>query len=165
MSVLARLFASPIASARAFAQHGAESFEARLALAKLEWIEERRRLVTAAVGIAIAAVFGFVGVIFVGAAIVVGFWDTPYRLAAAIAVAVIAVLAAVFGLTSARGALKRPMFDETRAELARDWRKISDSLSSHGHGKEIHPKEGGFPTRAEAAGNITEVPLRGQAAL
>ncbi|CAN5334557.1 hypothetical protein BH09PSE6_BH09PSE6_22160 [soil metagenome] len=129
--MLARLFASPIASVKAFAQHGADSFEARLALARIEWVEERQRLVTATIGIAIAAVCGFSSIIFIGLAVIVGFWDTPYRLAAAIAVAVVMLLAMVIGLVKVKGALSSPMFAETRAELARDWRKISDSLGSH----------------------------------
>ncbi|CAN5216329.1 hypothetical protein BH09PSE6_BH09PSE6_02510 [soil metagenome] len=129
--MLARLFASPIASVKAFAQHGADSFEARLALARIEWVEERERLLSATIGIAIAAVGGFAAVIFIGLAVIVGFWDTPYRLAAAIAVAVVTVLATLVGLFRIKSALSGPMFAETRAELARDWRKISDSLSSH----------------------------------
>ncbi len=127
--MLGRLFASPIATLRAFAHHGADSLEARLALARLEWVEERRRLVTAGLGGGIAVLFGFAALIFIGLAVIVGFWETPWRLAAAVAVAIVALLVAAIGAWTGLSALRSPMFSATRAELARDWRTLADSLA------------------------------------
>jgi len=115
---------------RAIAAEGAIAAEDRLALARLEWAEQRRRLLWLAVLLALFGALALVALMALSTAILVQFWDSPQRvqvawlLAIAWLLAGAAVLAALLSL--ARKA--RRIFALTRRELAEDWRAIKERL-------------------------------------
>jgi len=118
------------ARSRAAVAEGAIALEDRIALARLEWAEHKRRLLQL---VALAAALGVLVVatlLLVALAVLVQFWDTPYRLLvvwllAALGVVACATLSAwlLAGLRRAENA-----FALTRRELATDWHILKTRL-------------------------------------
>jgi uncharacterized membrane protein YqjE len=115
---------------RKAAAEGAVAAEDRLELATLEWREEKRRL-TCLAALALGILGLTVVALVVGSlAVVVSFWDSPYRAAAAWLTAGFwlllwaAAIAAALRLVRDSG----QAFALTRRELARDWQDLKETL-------------------------------------
>jgi len=128
--MIEQMLAGPLQALRALATETAEFVETRLALLHVEWRHEKSRLKALLVLVLAAMALGVLSLMFGGFAIIVWFWDTPYRALAAGLVALAGVLAcggcvvAVVRL-SQRG---HAAFALSRAELANDWRIARDRL-------------------------------------
>ena len=128
--MIEQMLAGPLQALRALATETAEFVETRLALLHVEWRHEKSRLQALLVLVLAAMALGVLALMFGGFAIIVWFWDTPYRALAAGLVALAGVLAcggcvvAVVRL-SQRG---HAAFALSRAELANDWRIARDRL-------------------------------------
>jgi uncharacterized membrane protein YqjE len=115
---------------RAIAAEGALAAEDRLALARLEWAEQRRRLLWLALLLALFGALALMALMALSAAILVQFWESPQRvlvawlLASAWLLTCAAALAALLSLARKT----RQMFALTRRELAEDWRAIKEQL-------------------------------------
>ncbi|MHA7600483.1 phage holin family protein [Alicycliphilus sp. T452] len=115
---------------RAAISEGAAAAEDRMALARLEWAEHKRRLALLALLLVVFGALAVVALLFLSAAVLVQFWDTPQRalvawvLAGVWCVACGGVLVALVSL--ARRA--RSAFALTRRELAQDWHVIKEQL-------------------------------------
>ncbi|WP_076998876.1 phage holin family protein [Variovorax sp. KK3] len=133
---------------RIAAGEGALAAEDRAQLLKLAWAEERERL-RLIVALAIAVIgLTTVTVALLSVAVVVHFWDTPNRVAAAWTVAIvwivlwlIAVVALARTMRTASGA-----FEPARQEFARDWKWVQarfhvgdDGAASEPHARERAP--------------------------
>ena len=109
---------------------GALALEDRVALAKLELIEQRRRLLLmVAVGVLLAAVTMVVFSL-LSMALVAHFWDSPLRTTVGWCIAGFWTLVWVVGLVCLMKLARqssRP-FALTRAELARDWDVLKGRL-------------------------------------
>lgn len=109
---------------------GAMAVEDRLELARLEWVDHRRRLALLALLLVVFGALAVVTLLLLSAAVLVQFWDTPLRamvawiLAGVWFVACAGVLWAL--LSMARQA--RHAFALTRRELAQDWHTIKEQL-------------------------------------
>ncbi len=102
----------------------------RVALAQLEWEEEKRRLLTMGALVLVGLGLTMAFLIATSFAVVVNFWDTPYRIRAAWGVSgVWFVLWCVAGFWMWRltAHISRP-FSLTREELAKDWKSLKESL-------------------------------------
>ncbi|SEA55083.1 MULTISPECIES: phage holin family protein [Acidovorax] len=115
---------------RANAIEGAIAAEDRLALARLEWLDQKQRL-QQLLALLIAVIgLTMVALVMVSMAVLVQFWDTPHRMLAAWVVAgtwLVAWCAAIVTLV----AVVRSMgngFALTRRELSQDWRDIKERL-------------------------------------
>lgn len=115
---------------RANLNESALAAEDRVALARLEWGAQKKRLITIAVlGIALGALT-IVAMVLLSMAVLVHFWDTPQRTSVAWVIAAIWVLAWGSVLAVLLSALRKSTnpFGLTRAELARDWAMIKEKL-------------------------------------
>ena len=115
---------------RANLNEGALAAEDRMALARLEWSAQKKRLMTIAVlGIVLGALT-IVAMVLLSMAVLVHFWDTPQRTSVAWVIAAIWVLAWGSVLAVLLSALRKSAnpFGLTRAELARDWALIKEKL-------------------------------------
>ena len=115
---------------RIAAGEGALAAEDRVQLLKLAWEEERQRL-RVVLGLLVAVIgLTTVTVALLSVAVVVHFWDTPQRVAAAWSVAVVWIalwLAAVVALMKTlRGA--SDAFEPARREFERDWEWVQARL-------------------------------------
>lgn len=115
---------------RIAAGEGALAAEDRVQLLKLAWEEERQRL-RVVLGLVVAVIgLTTVTVALLSVAVVVHFWDTPQRVAAAWSVAVVWIalwLAAVVALMKTlRGA--SDAFEPARREFERDWEWVQARL-------------------------------------
>ena len=119
-----------IARWRVAAIEGAIAVEDRMELAKLEW-QDQKRYIRRVLALAMAvAGLTVVSMVMVSMAVLVQFWDTPYRSVAGWVVAG-GWLAAWLGLLVAMlRSVQRAEdgFPLTRRELAQDWRDIKDTL-------------------------------------
>lgn len=128
--MIEQVLAGPLRALRDLATEAAEFAETRLALLHVEWRREKSRLQALLVLVLAAMALGVLALMFGGFAIIVWFWDTPYRALAAGLVALTGMLAcggcvvAVVNL-SRRG---HASFALSRAELANDWRIARDRL-------------------------------------
>ena len=119
-----------VARWRVAAIEGAIAVEDRMELAKLEWQDQKRYIRRVLVLAMAVAGLTVVCMIMVSMAVLIQFWDTPYRSGAGWVVAG-GWLAAWLGLLVA---LLRSVqraedgFPLTRRELAQDWRDIKDML-------------------------------------
>lgn len=109
---------------RACLAEGIIAVEDRAELASLEWAGYRQRLKTVLITGSVAAGLTMVMLIMLSIAVLVHFWDSPYRTIVAWVVG--ALWLCVWGivmamLAAALRTLRNP-FALTRAELARDWR-------------------------------------------
>lgn len=107
---------------------GANGFEARVLLAKLELQEGRRVLLQAIVLLLICAVVGFVLLMFSAIALVVQFWDTPYRMTVTwglvFVLAVLFIGTLVYLLRTIRKSKRT--FELTMRELNKDWETLKE---------------------------------------
>jgi uncharacterized membrane protein YqjE len=108
---------------RIAAGEGALAAEDRFQLLKLAWEEERQRL--RLVLALVVAVIGLttVTVALLSVAVVVHFWDTPHRIAAAWSVAVVWIALWVVAVLALMNTLRRASeaFEPARREFERDW--------------------------------------------
>jgi len=128
---------------------GALAAEDRVQLLRMAWEDEKQRLKL--VLVLVIAVLGLtaIALALLSMAVVVHFWDTPNRVAAAWVVAgvwIVLWLAAALGLWSQlRGASNG--FASTREEFARDWTWVQDRF---GLGREPDADGEGPPPRRPA---------------
>lgn len=100
----------------------------RVALAKLEWHAQQRRLLHAFLLALIVAAFMVVALLLVSLAVLTHFWDTPQRLASVWSLAAFWLLACTVALSALLRALRglRHGFDLTYRELAKDWQDLKE---------------------------------------
>lgn len=94
----------------------------------LEWRAERRRLAGLAIGAALAAVTALLAAGCGAVAVLVTFWETPYRLASALGLAggfaVLCILAIVRVVVLADA--RRRSFERSRQEWATTWTLLKE---------------------------------------
>lgn len=115
---------------RAQLNEGAMAAEDRIALARLEWNAQKKRLQTILVlGIAMGGLT-IVALVLLSLAVLIHFWDSPERAVVAWVIAGVWMLAWVSTLAVLLAALRKSShpFGLTRAELARDWAVIKEKL-------------------------------------
>lgn len=115
---------------RANLNEGALAAEDRMALARLEWGAQKKRLQTILVLGIVMGGLTIVALVLLSLAVLVHFWDSPQRAVVAWVIAgvwLLAWLAALLVLLSALRKSSNP-FALTRAELARDWTLIKEKL-------------------------------------
>ena len=127
---------------------GAMAAEDRAQLIRMAWDAEKQRLQSVIVLTVAVLALTTVTVALLSVAIVVHFWDSPYRATAAWCVALVwvllwlgAVIALLSNLRQANAAI-----EPAKLELARDWAWVQDRL---GIGNEGQPPGTPRPTRPE----------------
>lgn len=130
------------------AGEGAMAAEDRAQLIRMAWDAEKQRLQSVIVLTVAVLALTTVTVALLSVAIVVHFWDSPYRATAAWCVALVwvllwlgAVMALLSNLRQASAAI-----EPAKLELARDWAWVQDRL---GIGNEGQPPGTPRPTRPE----------------
>ena len=115
---------------RANLNEGAIAAEDRIALARLEWGAQKKRLQTILVLGIVMGGLTIVALVLLSLAILVHFWDSPQRTAVAWVIAGVWMLAWVATLLVLLKALRQSSnpFALTKAELARDWTLIKEKL-------------------------------------
>jgi uncharacterized membrane protein YqjE len=115
---------------RAATIEGAIAAEDRWDLARLEWAEEKRRLVWIVVLAIAGAALTVIALILLSIAIMVHFWDSPDRTMVAWIVAGTWVALWAITLVSlvSTGKSAGNPFPLTRRELGEDWRQIKERL-------------------------------------
>ncbi|MET1116854.1 MAG: phage holin family protein [Comamonas sp.] len=119
-----------VARWRANVIEGAIAAEDRLDLARLEWQDQKKRLISLAVlGITVAALT-IVTLIVLSIALMAHFWDTPQRLTAVWSVAGtwLVIWAGLLGWMYLTLRKAGNAFALTRNELAQDWRALKERL-------------------------------------
>ena len=119
-----------VARWRVAAIEGAIAVEDRMELAKLEWQEQKRYIRRVLVLAMAVAGLTVVSMVMVSMAVLVQFWDTPYRSVAGWVVAGFWLAAWLGLLVALLRSVQRAEdgFPLTRRELAQDWRDIKDML-------------------------------------
>lgn len=109
---------------------GALALEDRVALAKLELIEQRQRLILMATLAVVLAAVAVVVFLLLSMALMVQFWDSPLRTTVGWCIAGFWTLLWVVGLLCLRklAAQSGHPFALTRAELSRDWDALKGRL-------------------------------------
>lgn len=127
--VFAREVEKALARARRAVALGAEMAADRLELAKLEWEDEKQRIAMVAVGALLSLVMVILAVTFIGAFVIVAYWDTPWRVHAAGVVALVMVAGLVAALAFTRSKLERreEAFAQLKRELATDLEALRDT--------------------------------------
>lgn len=98
-------------------------------LLRIELKMQGRDLAFQAAGYMVAAFFAALTILFIGLAIVVSFWETDYRIAAAWGVVVLYIVLAAVGLfISSAHRLKGSVAGLIRAELKRDVDMVKETL-------------------------------------
>jgi uncharacterized membrane protein YqjE len=98
-------------------------------LLRIEMKLQGRELGVLMLGYAVGAIFGLLAAIFIGFAIIVSFWDTPYRTGAAwFVVFLYAVVAAVSILVARKHIPSRSAFSTLRNELKRDVELVKETI-------------------------------------
>ena len=119
-----------VARWRANVIEGAIAAEDRLDLARLEWQDQKRRLISLVVlGISLAALT-VIALIVLSIAVMVHFWDSPQRVTVAWSVAgtwLVLWAGLLLGLYLTWRKAGNP-FALTRNELAQDWRALKERL-------------------------------------
>lgn len=115
---------------RANLNEGAIAAEDRLALARLEWGAQKKRLQTILVLGIVMGGLTIVALVLLSLAVLVHFWDSPQRTVVAWVIAGVWLLAWISALLVLLSALRKSSnpFALTRAELARDWTLIKEKL-------------------------------------
>ncbi|WP_455556880.1 phage holin family protein [Comamonas sp.] len=115
---------------RANLNEGAIAAEDRLALARLEWGAQKKRLQTILVLGVVMGGLTIVALVLLSLAVLVHFWDSPQRTVVAWVIAGVWMLAWVSTLLVLLSVLRKSTnpFALTRAELARDWTVIKEKL-------------------------------------
>ncbi|HEY4665128.1 MAG TPA: phage holin family protein [Comamonas sp.] len=118
------------ARVRANLNEGAIAAEDRLALARLEWGAQKKRLQTILVLGIVMGGLTIVALVLLSLAVLVHFWDSPQRSVVAWVIAGVWLLAWISALLVLLSALRKSSnpFALTRAELARDWTFIKEKL-------------------------------------
>ncbi|SEQ36150.1 phage holin family protein [Giesbergeria anulus] len=115
---------------RTLIAEGANAAEDRLELARLEWLEQKRRLrQVLLLGLVVVAVT-VVALLLLSLALLVQFWDTPQRSLVAWLLAAgwcLVWLGTVVGFFSALRGMG-PAFALTRQELRKDWHAVKEHL-------------------------------------
>lgn len=119
-----------VARWRVAAIEGAIAVEDRMELAKLEWQDQKRYIRRVLVLAMAVAGLTVVSMVMVSMAVLIQFWDTPYRSVAAWVVAGVWLAAWLGLLVALLRSVQRAEdgFPLTRRELAQDWRDIKDML-------------------------------------
>lgn len=115
---------------RIAAGEGALAAEDRAQLLKLAWEEERQRL-RLVLALAVAVIgLTTVTVALLSVAVVVHFWDTPNRVAAAWSVAVVWIVLWLVAVVALMNTLQRASgaFEPARREFERDWAWVQERL-------------------------------------
>ncbi|MCW5626122.1 MAG: phage holin family protein [Burkholderiales bacterium] len=117
-----KLLNDKLDSVRGWLSESVAFLDDRLTLARIEWIAEKRRLRTMVLAAVCALFCGFFALLCGAMSIVVAFWDSPYRLVAALGVtAFFAVLAVVAFVKVTRAAADgERAFYLSRREFQRD---------------------------------------------
>lgn len=108
----------------------AQAAEDRVELLTIEWAEEKQRLQRIVLLAVLGAVLTSVVLIVLSAAVMVQFWDSPWRVTVAWSVAgvwLLLWLGLALALVQALRAGHRA-FALTRRELLRDWHELKDGL-------------------------------------
>ncbi len=115
---------------RANVIEGAIAVEDRMALARLEWHDQKQRLQQLLVLTILVAGLTVVALIMLSLAVLVHFWDTPQRTFVGWLVAGVWTLGWIAALASLISIAQRAGngFALTRHELAQDWRDIKERL-------------------------------------
>jgi uncharacterized membrane protein YqjE len=100
-----------------------------LALVAVEAKIQGKLLVKQVVGYAIAAVFGLIALLFLGAAVIITFWESDYRILVAWLVFFVYLAAAGIGVFIGRKHVSaQAPFNAVRNELQRDVDLVKESL-------------------------------------
>lgn len=124
--MLARLFAPQIDALVERLQRGValgvEVAADRVALAQLEWQDEKRRLARLLVSLLAAVWLAGLAVTFLGALVIIACWDTPWRVWAAAGVALALCLGLAWAVAQVQRLLRQgeQSFALLRRELAAD---------------------------------------------
>jgi uncharacterized membrane protein YqjE len=130
------------------AAEGAMAAEDRAQLIRMAWDAEKQRLQAVVVLTVAVLALTTVTVALLSVAIVVHFWDSPYRATAAWCVALVWVLLWLGALIALLSNLRQAnaAIEPAKLELARDWAWVQDRL---GIGNEGQPPGTPRPTRPE----------------
>ncbi|WP_051107510.1 phage holin family protein [Curvibacter lanceolatus] len=121
---------APLQRLRDTVTEAALAAEDRVELLSIEWAEEKQRLRRLLVLAVAAAALTVVLFIVLSAAVLVQFWDTPWRLGAAWGVAAAWALAWAWVLVALVRVARQGQqsFALTRRELGRDWADLKEGL-------------------------------------
>jgi len=98
-------------------------------LLRIEMKLQGRELGMLMLGYAVGAIFALLAAIFIGFAVIVSFWDTPYRTGAAwFVVLLYAVVAAVCIFTARKHMPSKSAFSTLRNELKRDVELVRENI-------------------------------------
>lgn len=131
MNWLALLGLEPLVNRwRANMIEGAIAVEDRMALARLEWQDQKKRLQQILILTILVAGLTVVALIMLSMAVLVHFWDTPQRTLVGWLVAGVWTLGWVVALASLVSVAQRAGdgFALTRRELSQDWLDIKERL-------------------------------------
>lgn len=133
---------------RAAVGEGALAAEDRLQLVRMAWDEEKRHLKRVFLLSLAALGLTTVAVALLSVAVVVHYWDTPYRAAAAWSVAAVWLVLWLLAIVGLLGALRQASdaFEPAKRELERDWLWMQQRF---GNDEEIEAPEPRPATRAE----------------
>lgn len=115
---------------RAALIEGAIAVEDRMALARLEWADQKRRLQWMLLLGLLTLGLTVVALLMLSVATVVHFWDTPYRVQAAWVLAAVWTGLWAAGLVALWRLMQRSSeaFALTRRELGQDWQDLKERL-------------------------------------
>jgi uncharacterized membrane protein YqjE len=115
---------------RSAAAEGAIAAQDRMELARLEWAQQKRRLALLALLACAFCALAVVTLALLAVAVLMLFWDTPYRVLAAWLLALAGVLASGAALAALSSLARKACnaFALTRRELANDWQAIKERL-------------------------------------
>ena len=115
---------------RANVIEGAIAAEDRLELARLEWLDQKRRLQQMLVLLIAVAGLTVVTLVLLSLAVLVQFWDTPHRILVAWVVAGVWLVAWFIAIAKLTSVVRNTGngFALTRRELSQDWREIKERL-------------------------------------
>jgi uncharacterized membrane protein YqjE len=100
-----------------------------LSLVGIEAKIQGKLLIKQVVGYAIAALFGLISLLFLGAAVIITFWETDYRILVAWLVFAVFLIVAGIGVFIARKHVSpQAPFNAVRNELQRDIDLVKESL-------------------------------------
>ena len=115
---------------RANVIEGAIAAEDRLELARLEWLDQKRRLQQLLMLLIAVAGLTVVTLVLLSMAVLVQFWDTPHRMLVAWVVAGVWLVAWFIAIVKLASVVRSTGngFALTRRELSQDWRDIKERL-------------------------------------
>lgn len=121
---------APLQRLRDTVTEAALAAEDRVELLGIEWAEEKQRLRRLVLLSVAAAALTVVLFIVLSAAVLVQFWDTPWRLGAAWGVAALWALAWAWVIAALLKVARQgeQAFALTRRELGRDWADLKEGL-------------------------------------